>query len=288
LSGWIKIDKHLTETIRFRRVVRKLKDSSNALRDVTKNSEAFAVTVVLGALVRFWVYADSHIRDDDSLDISLDEINEIVGVDGFAQALPAEWLQVIDAEHVQLPNFHEHNGSSEKLRRDNARRQAAYRHRHHSRNVTRDVTASNASNDARPDQTRPDKTRPEEEVPSEPVEQGSTDAVGRVFEHWRTTHGHPKAALDDKRRKKIREALKHYSEADLCQAITGYLNSPHHAGQNANGTVYDDITLLLRDSSHIDAGLRFYADPPQPKSKAHQAQSANVSAGLAFLARSSQ
>jgi hypothetical protein len=161
VSGWIKAEKNLTETIRFRRVVRKLRDISNALRGVTENSEAFAVTIVLGALMRFWVYADSHIRNDNTIDITLDEINEIVGVDGFAQALPAEWLQVIDAEHVQLPNFVEHNGSSEKLRRDNARRQAAYRHRHQSRNVTRDVTVTNASNDARPDQIRPEETRGE-------------------------------------------------------------------------------------------------------------------------------
>lgn len=161
MSGWIKVEKGLTETIRFKRIVRKLRDSSNALRGVTQNPEAFAVTVVLGAIVRFWIYADSHIRDDDTLEITLDEINEIVGVDGFAQALPAEWLQVIDAERVQLPNFLDHNGSSEKQRRDNARRQAEYRHRRDSRNVTRDVTVTNTRNDARPDQTRLDKTRPE-------------------------------------------------------------------------------------------------------------------------------
>lgn len=161
MSGWIKIDKDLAETIRFRRVVRKLRDSSNALRSVT---DALSVTIVLGALQRFWVYADSHIRDDDTLDITPDEINEIVGVEGFAQALPADWLQVLDADQVKLPDFLEHNGSSEKQRRDNARRQATYRHRHKSRNVTRDVTDSNARNDARPDQKRPEKTRKEEEL----------------------------------------------------------------------------------------------------------------------------
>jgi hypothetical protein len=111
-------------------------------------------------------------------------------------------------------------------------------------------------------------------VPSEPVEQSSTDvsrgtnphaadSVARVFAHWRTTHGHERARLDAKRRKLIHRALASYSEADLCQAITGYLNSPHHMGENDRNTKFDDIGLFLRDAQHIDAGLRFYAEPPR-------------------------
>jgi hypothetical protein len=167
VSGWIKVDKDLGETIRFRRVVRRLRDSSNALRSVT---DALAVTIVLGGLQRFWIYADSHICDNNTLDITPDEINELVGIEGFAQALPADWLQVLDSNQVQLPDFVEHNGSSEKQRRNNARRQAEYRHRHKSHNVTRDVTPSNARNDARPDQNRPEEKRPEEEKKRTAVE----------------------------------------------------------------------------------------------------------------------
>lgn len=58
-------------------------------------------------------------------------------------------------------------------------------------------------------------------------------------------------------------ALKDYSEAALCQAITGYLNSPHHMGQNDRATVFDDIELFLRDAKHIDAGIKFHAQPPR-------------------------
>ena len=157
----MKVDKGLIDSIRFRRVMRKLRDS-NALRSVTDGDDAVHVTIVLGALVRFWAYADSHIDDDDTLGMTLDEINELVGINGFAQALPADWLKVLDADHVQLPGFLKHNGSSEKQRRDNARRQAEYRHRRESHNVTRDVTTSNARNDARPEEIRTDKTKEEE------------------------------------------------------------------------------------------------------------------------------
>jgi hypothetical protein len=129
---------------------------SNALCGVTDNGEQLAVTITLGAITRLWVYADSHIAHDNTLAITLDEINELVGVEGFAQALPVEWLVVIDPDHVELPDFLQHNGTSAKERSDNARRQAQYRQRHRSPNVTGESRVTNGSNDARPDQTRPD------------------------------------------------------------------------------------------------------------------------------------
>lgn len=88
------------------------------------------------------------------------------------------------------------------------------------------------------------------------------ETVTRIFDHWKSVWSHPRAKLDEKRRALIRKALKHYSEADLCQCISGYLNSPHHCGQNDRNTVYDAIEVFLRDSKHIDAGLKFYENPP--------------------------
>lgn len=85
----------------------------------------------------------------------------------------------------------------------------------------------------------------------------------RVFAHWQTEHNKPRARLDAKRRQLIRKALSEYTEADLCQSITGYRNSPHHMGQNERNTVYDSIELMLRDAAHIDAGLKFYSQPPR-------------------------
>ena len=87
--------------------------------------------------------------------------------------------------------------------------------------------------------------------------------VDRVFAHWRQGFGHPKAVLDSKRRRVIAAALATYSEADLCHAIDGYRNSPHHMGHNDRATVYDDVALFLRDAQHIDAGLRFATQRPR-------------------------
>lgn len=86
--------------------------------------------------------------------------------------------------------------------------------------------------------------------------------VERVFEHWKLAWEHPRSKLDDKRKVVIRKALRLYGEADVCRAITGYLNSPYHCGDNDRQTIYDSIELLLRDPKHIDAGLKFYAKPP--------------------------
>lgn len=94
-----------------------------------------------------------------------------------------------------------------------------------------------------------------EKIPSETIQ--------RVFDHWRTEHGHLQSKLDDKRRKLIATALHGYSEADLCQAISGYRNSPHHMGQNDRDTVYDSIELMLRSPKQVDAGLKFYSNPPR-------------------------
>ncbi len=138
--------------------------------------------------------------------------------------------------------------------------------------VTVNPPSSNGGNPS--DSLIPDSLIPDspthDSVPSEPVAQKRATPmppepgdVEKVFSHWQTVHQKPKAQLDDKRRALIRRALKHYSEADLCQAIAGYLNSPHHMGQNERNTVYDSIELLLRDSEHIDAGLKFYAQPPR-------------------------
>lgn len=95
------------------------------------------------------------------------------------------------------------------------------------------------------------------------VEAPDREVVERVFDHWRTVHQHPTAKLDEKRRRLIRAALKGYAEADLCEAIAGYRNSPHHMGQNDRGTRYDSIELFLRDAKHIDAGLAFARNPPR-------------------------
>lgn len=88
-----------------------------------------------------------------------------------------------------------------------------------------------------------------------------------VFDHWRSTWNHPDAKLDDKRRKRIDARLKDFTPEQLCDAISGFKNSPFHAGSNADGKVFDGIQTLLRDTAQVEEGLRLYAHPPRPPPK---------------------
>lgn len=253
MSGWIKWEKDLEDDPRMLRMARELKRTCNAI-------PFHPVTVVCGALVRLWRYADSHIREDDTLDLGAREIDELVGVENFCSLMPPDWLREIDEHTVELPGFQAHNGVEAKKKALTQKRVS--NHRQRKRNA--DPETCNAP--ALPDQTRP---RPDQdqkrESSSNSVPQKRDDGpVDRVFEHWRSEHKHPKAVLDPKRRRVIEAALKAHDEATLCASITGYRNSPHHMGENERRTVYDDIEIFLRDAKHIEAGLRFARGPPAP------------------------
>ena len=94
-------------------------------------------------------------------------------------------------------------------------------------------------------------------------------AIAGIFDCWCDTLGHPRARLDDKRRKVINRALKlGYTAAELCDAIRGCSLTPHNMGINDRGTRYDELGLILRDADHIDRFIRNAKDPPQPRNGA--------------------
>jgi hypothetical protein len=92
--------------------------------------------------------------------------------------------------------------------------------------------------------SRISKTIVEQARPDDP-----TDAV---FDAWRQSTGKHRAKLDDKRRRRIKAALRSYSLADVLDAVRGWEHSPHHRGENEQGTVYNELDLLLRDAAHIE------------------------------------
>ena len=151
------------------------------------------------------------------------------------------------------------------IARENTRERVA-KHRAEKKNVTTcnaDVTTGNAS-------VTPSEAVSEAEALSRSEAKKRTMSVSptddespewKVFDYWRTAYCHPRAKLDAKRRKVLRDALKNYSEADLILAIGGYRNSAHHMGRNDRNTVYDDIEIFLRDAKHIDAGIKFAEAP---------------------------
>lgn len=171
MSWWIQFRKALPGDIRTLRIARALRERHSL------TSNALSVTLTLGCLSKLWMYADEHIADDDTLNVSLDDIDEIVGVQGFAEALPADWLKVLDAQRVELPDFIAHNGTSAKRRSQGAKRQATYRHTHRNAIVTRHSVTSNG---ARPDQNREDQTK----NPPTPLA-GLDQAAWKLWQNYR-------------------------------------------------------------------------------------------------------
>lgn len=98
--------------------------------------------------------------------------------------------------------------------------------------------------------TNPSSSQPSVELVL--VEPSQEDAVGMVFEAWKTATGHPRAKLDAKRRRVIQRALKDFAPEELAEACVGVSKSPFHQGQNERGVVYDGLELVLRDAEHIE------------------------------------
>jgi hypothetical protein len=95
--------------------------------------------------------------------------------------------------------------------------------------------------------------------------------INDIFEFWKREMNHPKAKLDDKRIKKIKKAINlGYLTNQLKDAICGCKASPFHQGQNANQTKYDEITLILRDASHIEKFISYLTNPPTSTHKKYE------------------
>lgn len=163
MSGWIKWEKDIETDPRFVRIVRKLKSVTQPSRGrhASALQEGAVVTLAMGALLRFWSYADTHIRSDDTLDLGPADIDDLVGIQGFASALPEDWMRPLDDAHVELPGYQTHNGVEAKKRDLAQKRQERKRSRDSHAPVTQESDASVIV--ALPDQ---DQTRPEEKIPT--------------------------------------------------------------------------------------------------------------------------
>ncbi len=137
MGGWIKWQKSLDTDPRVLKMAREFRQTyglsvAREGRDLCNDPVTLtlpSITLVCGALVRFWSYADTHIRKDDTLDIGPLELNELVGLPGFAQSCPPDWLEIVDENTLKLPNYQEHNGVEAKRKAMTQKRVARHRHK---------------------------------------------------------------------------------------------------------------------------------------------------------------
>jgi hypothetical protein len=112
------------------------------------------------------------------------------------------------------------------------------------------------------------------------------DDVKTIFEFWQKRMDSPRSVLDANRRGLIERALKNYSPADVCKAISGCSKSPHHMGKNDRNTAYNGLDLILRNSEKIESFIRMDANPPaaQGSGQANGVLAHNDAVMAAFLA----
>jgi hypothetical protein len=129
---------------------------------------------------------------------------------------------------------------------------------------------------------RPEKRREETEIEerqrrdtsnskkSEALPEQSPDETTQVFEFWKLKLNHPQAKLDQKRKLAIQKALKSHGIDTTMLAIDGCSKTPWNVGENPNGTIYDDLTLILRDAANIERFASHSKNPPAQKITAPQ------------------
>lgn len=84
-----------------------------------------------------------------------------------------------------------------------------------------------------------------------------TPEVLEVFEHWKLILEHPRAKLDEHRRKYIVRMLEaDYSVDDLKLAIDGVKKTPHNMGDNPSKRKYDEIDIIFRNSKQVERFIR--------------------------------
>lgn len=106
--------------------VRTVLPSDGRIRIVSRTCHVLPVTA-FGALVTLWCLADSHANENGELvGYTCADVDELVGVPGFCEALPADWIDVA-GQYVKLPNYQEHNGSTGKTRAQDSKRQKRHR-----------------------------------------------------------------------------------------------------------------------------------------------------------------
>jgi hypothetical protein len=177
VSGYIHVDKDLPDDPRVlaltevyvAALVRELASvgaqavDNQAVRNVLR---AVARNASMGALLALWMYADTHVRENNSLGITLDRLADVcrTSVD-WLQQMPPEWLRVDEPGRTTLPDYIEKNClTAREVRREKGRlRSKRFRERHKasgaeshdafgddrsSRNVTLKSNARNADSRA--------------------------------------------------------------------------------------------------------------------------------------------
>ena len=323
MSGWVKWEKDLETDPRFVRLVRQMRNARYAGVTQESNSSVLGVlpatvlvSLTMGCLMKFWAYADTHIRTDNTLDLGFADIDELVGISGFASSLPEDWLVNIDESHVELPEYQQHNGIAAKKAALAQKRMEKKRTRERRNDSVTPVThqRNGRVTGASPDQTRPDQTKTRPPHKSGGAANGFMCGSGSkdVEANGNGSHTEPAVITQNGSShdpsltlEQAQELQSSYPRGIYRQAewlIVEQLVNQHLA----NGVAFERIhasferyaaqcraketigtQYVLSPVKHCDLNHPLFDEPFElPKTKAEVRQDANADAGAAWLARS--
>lgn len=87
-----------------------------------------------------------------------------------------------------------------------------------------------------------------------------------VFDHWRTVMNSPHTNLSPDRKEVIIDRLREgWTVGELKYAIDGCASSNFHMGQNDRQAVYNQITIIFRDTEHVERFIRYAEVKGKPR-----------------------
>jgi len=93
---------------------------------------------------------------------------------------------------------------------------------------------------------------------SEPTTRADPE-IKTVFAFWQKVMKHPRATLDDRRKRHLKWALENYGLESCLKAIAGNKLSDFHQGRTPdNKQVYDQIDLIFRNAEKVEFFLRIW------------------------------
>jgi hypothetical protein len=276
MSGWIKVEKDLRDDPRVIRMGRELRNAGVTHERFTA---AMHVTLVLGCLEVLWCYADTHIRQDDTLDLGVDEIDELVGLKGFCDLMPPDWLEVIDAQSVKLPDFHAHNGTEAKKKAQSQKRQERKRNADALQELTQASRTSVTSALPDQDQTKTNtQTKKENTAASPRVADESDDDL--AFEALRSVY--PQRSGDQKWREARQAVNARLREGHTWEQI---LDGARRYAAWCKATGKLNTETVKQAATFVGPGKPFLESWALPATKADTRLAGNLSAAEEFMRR---
>lgn len=162
MSGWIKFDKDMASDPRLAHAASILVESYIVSRATPhggsdlSHSDAlrFMSNALRGAIVTLWCYADEHVRDDDTLPCNAKTLDSIVGIEGFCDAMPTEWVSESASGHVLLPGYCVKNSLNAKRKKAASGAERARRYRQNKKAGSNALRKRDGESDAQRDGER--------------------------------------------------------------------------------------------------------------------------------------